>query len=492
MTSELDISNVINVSLQDVPSGLQETNVNSLALFTNEIPSNVDNYRIYTNSRDVGTDYGTESETKKMADAIFSQSPNILSGNGRLVIIPMVASVKATNETLETPDISLNLANFQAVSDGEFNISVDGNAFDVLALDFTNAVDLQDVVDIMQKKLINVKVELISDIDIKFSSKKVGTVSEITIISAGGSGTDITVASLLNITGASTTAGINSSGETLLEAIARIENEIQFTGVITNLEIEDAVIETTSNSIQSTKYIWVQQFVSFEDLEGVCKTIKDAGNNRTRCLLYSIGLVEANLMKSCYVGRAFSVNFSGSNTTQTLNLKELKTIISDPNMSQTLLTKAKDNGVDLYVSYAGVPSIVSNGENDYFDFVYNNVWLKNALEVAGFNYLRQTNTKIPQVESGMDGLKNAYSQVCERAIRNRMIGLGLAWNSSETFGNPEDLKRNITDKGYYIYSLAISQQPQTERDNRIAPLIQMAIKLAGAIHKSDVLVVIEK
>jgi len=247
MTSELDISNVINVSLQDVPSGLQETNVNSLALFTNEIPSNVDNYRIYTNSRDVGTDYGTESETKKMADAIFSQSPNILSGNGRLVIIPMVASVKATNETLETPDISLNLANFQAVSDGEFNISVDGNAFDVLALDFTNAVDLQDVVDIMQKKLINVKVELISDIDIKFSSKKVGTVSEITIISAGGSGTDITVASLLNITGASTTAGINSSGETLLEAIARIENEIQFTGVITNLEIEDAVIETTSN-----------------------------------------------------------------------------------------------------------------------------------------------------------------------------------------------------------------------------------------------------
>ena len=73
-----------------------------------------------------------------------------------------------------------------------------------------------------------------------------------------------------------------------------------------------------------------------------------------------------------------------------------------------------------------------------------------------------------------------------------MIGTGLSWNSSETFGNTDDLRRNIIDTGYYIYSLPIAQQSQVDRDARKAPLVQIAVKLAGAIHSSTVLVVIER
>jgi hypothetical protein len=73
-----------------------------------------------------------------------------------------------------------------------------------------------------------------------------------------------------------------------------------------------------------------------------------------------------------------------------------------------------------------------------------------------------------------------------------MLSAGLTWNSAETFGNPEDLRRNITDVGYYIYSQPIAQQLQAQREARIAPLVQIAIKLAGAIHSSDVLVVIQR
>jgi len=50
----------------------------------------------------------------------------------------------------------------------------------------------------------------------------------------------------------------------------------------------------------------------------------------------------------------------------------------------------------------------------------------------------------------------------------------------------------ITQKGYYTYSIPIAQQAQTDRELRKAPLVQIAVKRAGAIHSSDVLVIIER
>ena len=81
----IDISNVINASLTSTPSGLQEANINSLMLFSTEIPSNSDAFRIYLSASDVQTDFGTSSITAAMANNIFAQSPNILSGGGRLM-----------------------------------------------------------------------------------------------------------------------------------------------------------------------------------------------------------------------------------------------------------------------------------------------------------------------------------------------------------------------------------------------------------------------
>ena len=117
--------------------------------------------------------------------------------------------------------------------------------------------------------------------------------------------------------------------------------------------------------------------------------------------------------------------------------------------------------------------------------------MKKALEVSGFNYLRKTNTKIPQTETGMTGLKNAYETKCVQAVRNGLSAPGK-WNDSIPFGNPEDFLRNIEEKGYYIYSTPIAQQSQAEREQRIAPLVQIAVKLAGAFHGSNVIINVQR
>jgi len=296
-------------------------------------------------------------------------------------------------------------------------------------------------------------------------------------------------AGYFNSGAASATPGVNALGETLVAAIARISGSVAFTGVITNLNMEDEVLGETSDAIQAQDLIFLQHTASAQDVAGIGTDIKDAGNTKTRLLLYTDSIAEANLMKSAYAGRAFSTNFAGSLTAGTMELKQLTTIEPDDGITQTLYAAAGIAGVDLYVSFDGVPSVVSTGGNDFFDNIYMDLALKFALESAGFNYLRQTNTKVTQTEGGMNGLKNAYSQVLRRFITSGCIAPG-SWTSSETFGDPEIFLQNILNTGYYIYSLPVAQQSAGDRELRKAPLVQIAVKRAGAIQSSDVLVLV--
>jgi hypothetical protein len=80
--------------------------------------------------------------------------------------------------------------------------------------------------------------------------------------------------------------------------------------------------------------------------------------------------------------------------------------------------------------------------------------------------------------------------VCEKYVTNGYIGLNLNWGSPVRFGDTAKMLANITQTGYYIFSLPIAQQSQTNRAARKAPLVEIAVKEAGAIQSSDVLVFI--
>ena len=293
----------------------------------------------------------------------------------------------------------------------------------------------------------------------------------------------------------SSSAGSGGSGggevvivESLLEAIARVSALIFFCGIIST----DYGINTTwkdlADSVQSygDKILFLPS-VTYGDVAGAFTDITKALDSNTRCLFYSLTAQSARLFAAAYAGRGMSINFEGSNTTITMNLKQLATIAPDEAITQTWWDALQTAGVDAYVDYAGVPSIVSNGANRYFDEVFNLVWLVSALKVAGFNALARVSNKIPQTEPGMSLLKSAYRQVCEQAKVNAYIAPGQ-WTSAEWFGNQEDMNNAILERGYYIYSQPVNLQSAEDRAARKAPLVQIGIKEAGAIHSTNVLV----
>ena len=371
--SILNLANIINVSVATAQQGLGKFNTSNLAIFTSETPLvSITNYKIYLTASEVATDFGSSSKTAKMASAIFSQSPNILTGGGYLVVIPLLALEK------------------------------------------------------------------------------------------------------------------------LDAAIIRTKTLVNYFGILASDEISDADVMLAAAQVQSLhKILFIAKRLATDvDTGAIADDIKSASYYKTRILLYldSAATDEASvLMAAAYAGRALSVDFSGSNTTQTMHLKDLTGIAADSAMTQTILEKCKTVGADVYASFQGVAKTFTSGANKFFDQVYNQTWLVSALEVAGFNYLAQSSSKIAQTENGVSGLKSAYRKVLEQAITNQYIAAG-SWTSPDTFGVLEDFERNIAERGYYLYSLPVSQQSQADRESRIAPLVQIALKEAGGIHSSNVIV----
>ena len=490
MAYQVPLSYTINVSLSSTPSGLADFNTNSIAIFSNETPAFSENYQAYLSLAAVESDFGTNSLTYKMAQALFTPVPNFRSGNGYLYIFPF-SGVNATSGKFTTPALTSNVTAFKSVSDGSLSITIDGTNYVVSGLDFTKITSVADIATVLNNQGLDCYIEAVSD-TIRFTSKRFGTSSGITISAiTSGSVVDISTSSYLNVSGGSTVAGTNSSGQTLAEAVAAALPQVYFGGILSTQFVEDDVLLANSSAIQAKDCDYFEAMTSLKDIAVTGAAIKAAGNGKTRTLAYSQGAEAAKIAAATYATIAKSVNYNGSNTALTMNLKQLTGVIPDSGLSDTYVLSANTNGVDIYGNTGGLGCVYSNDNNGYTDDIEANLWHKKATEVAGFNYLRQTNTKIPQTEAGMTGLKNAYAQVCEKALRNNTIAPGT-WNAAIPFGDPEDFKRNIEEKGYYIYSIPVAQQSQTEREARKAPVCQIALKRSGAFHFSDVIITVER
>ena len=370
----LEISDIVNISVATPPVGLANFNVNNLGMFTTDpflVNTDSDAYRAYTSLAQVGVDFGTGTETYAQASAVFSQTPNILNGNGTLIIFPRVSS-----ESLATAIARcIPLVYF-------FGIIVSGSAF----------------------------------------------------------------------------MPTNSDWKTLADTIQGYGDKI-----------------------------WFLPSATSGDIAGAFTAIQGAHDSHTRCLYYSTTDLASRLFAAAYASRSLSTNFAASNGTLTMNLKQLNGIDSDAGITETVKGNCQTAGVDIYPSIGGVSAVMSFGANNFFDEVYNLLWFIGALQVAGFNLLQGVSGKVPQTEPGMSLLKQAYRSVCDQAVLNAYVAPGQ-WNSAEQFGNVTAMLSNILQVGYYIYSQPINLQAQADRVARKAPLVQIAIKQAGAIHSSTVVV----
>jgi len=482
MSDNLSLSNVINVTLVPTTAGLQLPNINTLALFSSETPQGwgvTEYFRIYKTVSDVITDFGSSSNAGKIATSVFSQAPNILNTNGYLTVIPLLKSVATkanltlqslvyTAKTAGTAGNSITITYTSGATKGSEVVTVVSSAISVqIANSSSTATDVYNAI---------------------IASTSASALVDVQILSGQDSTPQTTVSSTPLANGSA------SSAESVKEAIIRTQPLIYYFGMLVDGEIAEGTFIQLASYVQSIDKIlfYGTNDKTLVDPGGMLDDVKTAGETHVRCLFHlGASAIDTQIMAGAYAGRALSTDFTGSNTTFTMNLKTLNTIL--PSLTptgtniETFALACKNAGVDIYLSIQGVPSMYTSGENTFFDEVYNELWLKFALQTNGFNFLKQTNYKVPQTEIGMNALKSSYEKALIAGVNNGFIAAGI-WTSPDMFGNPDDLRRNILSVGYYIYSQPIIQQLPADRAARKAPLVQMAVKTGGAIHSSNVIV----
>lgn len=494
-----NINNVINVALIAEGALAARDNMNVVAIMTSQQtgPINSSNrYGLYSDSGSVATDFGTDSDVYDFAVALFGTSPNPTNAGGVLVVgywrgtSETVAATAATLSGAQVNEVTV-VSQLQGVTDGSMVVTIDGTPKTLSALDFSGATSFDEIATIIDTALgVTSNAEVI-DNKLVITSATTGVLSTITVASAHTSGTFIgVILALATGTGAVLVQGAASevlSAETQVAAITALKALVNFKGACFITGDTDLVIADLAAWAQANSVLMYDVFDSAANLvlnasTNVCWAIKLASQTNYRMLYSKAG---NRKMAASYMARAHVVNFAAERSALTMHLKTLS--VSAEEYTQSEITAAKAVGLDIYATIKQLPVILTSGANDFVDNRYNIIAFIDAVQTDMFNLLKQTGTKIAQTQRGVNQLIDQGEKTTRGFVRAEVFAPGT-WSSPDYFGDRETFERSIEANGFYWMAGKLADQAQADRQARKSPVLQCAVKNAGAIHSAEIII----
>lgn len=490
-----NIANVITVELLAGGRLAARDNLNVVTLFTSSdaVLNSNERYRIYLSAQAVSEDFGSNSAEAAHANVFFGTAPNPSNAGGYLVIAFHRDNSETTADSAAVLrggqiDQDALLASLQSISDGEFDIDVDGTTVNASGLNFQSSATFDDVVSVLNAGIAGATVTS-DEIGLVITSDTTGALSTLTFATdPAGGGTYL--GDLLSISagsGAVLTQGAASAvlpAETQVDALTALRGEIQFYGAsfIDGVSDVPAVAAwSLANSCLVYNVFSADTNLDVDPTNPVW-AVKLASQTTFRCLYRADG---DRKFATAYMARAHTVNFNAENSALTMHLKEVPVPAED--LSQTVINQAATVGLDVYVPIKLTPVILTSGANDFVDDVYNLIGYVDAIQTDLFNLLKSTATKIPQTTRGVQQLVDQCEKTTRGFVRAGVFAPGV-WTSPDTFGDLDTFNRNIEERGFYFLAGSLADQPAADRQARKSPVIQGAVKNAGAIHSANAII----
>lgn len=314
--------------------------------------------------------------------------------------------------------------------------------------------------------------------------------SSVGYATAPASGTDISA--LLGLTAATSLALVPGySAESPVQAIEALEAlstswySSMFAASVMPTNAQNIAVSGFIEGVSVTRQFGVTitdtSVLSSLVSNDLASQMSNAGYNQSLCQYSENSYAVASLF-----GRYATVDFTAQNSTITLMYKQEPSVVAETlTVSQAATLQAKNCNV--FVNYDNDTAIIQYGvmaSGEYIDTIQGVDWFQNAVQTACYNLLYTSTTKVPQTDSGMTQLSNAIAGVCDAAVNNGLVGPGT-WTAGG-FGQLQT--GQFLKTGYYIFANPLALQSQSDREARMAPPIQVAIKLAGAIQLVNVIV----
>lgn len=178
------------------------------------------------------------------------------------------------------------------------------------------------------------------------------------------------------------------------------------------------------------------------------------------------------------MGYAMGANTGTRNSAYTLAYKTEPGVTAEP-LSNTRVENIKANYGNVYINRGEYYNVFEQGVtfgNIPFDEIINLDKLANDIQLGIMDLLYQY-PKIPQTEGGITQLVAAITEPLEQAVLIGFVAPGV-WKGQDILNLEYG---DYLPKGYLVQPDSLDDQAQADRENRIAPTIYVAIKLAGAI-----------
>lgn len=483
----LPVSRLVRVSINLSPLSASTRSFGVLMIAgSSNVINGLERYRSYDTIEGVALDFGTTAPEYKAAALYFGQSPK-----------PKTCMIA---RWLQTASAAQNLGgilssaqqvmtNWTSITSGGFQITIDGVAKSLTGLDFSAAANLNAVAAIIDTALTGATV-VWNGAQFIVTSATTGVSSAVTYATAPVSGTDISAQ--LKLTASTSIALIPGyAAEEPVACVAALANMsaawygIMFAATTMPSDSQDVAVADFVEALDLTRIFGVtitDTSVLSALVSSDLASVFQAAGYKQSFVQYS----ENAYAIASFFGRAFSVNFNGNRTTITLMYKQEPSVTpQDLTTSQADVLKSKRCNV--FVKYVNDTSIIQYGTMSgpaWFDEIHGLDWFQDAVQTACYNLLYTSTTKIPQTDAGVNQFVNAIAAACDQGVQNGLIAPGT-WNA-DGFG--QLARGQFLKEGYYIYAQPIALQAQSDRDLRVAPPIQVAIKLAGAIQELDILV----
>lgn len=486
----LPVSKIVNVQVQMSPVAAQTRNFGSLLILGDSgvIDTN-ERMRLYNTLGAVATDFGTSAPEYQAAALFFGQSPQpstLYIGSWARTAQPSILHGDILSPTQQA------LSNFTSISAGALGISIGGTVQNITAVNLSAVTNLNGVASAITEKLTGATCVWNASLGrFEISTTATGPSAAISFATSAGTGTDLATALQIRVTdGGSIVAGV--AAETLINAVAEFDN---LSNNWYGLMVASSVVPATADYLAVAAYIEADGSsrifgITTQDTgvlnpvgtTDVAYQLQQLGYKRT-FTQYSSN--SAYAVASIF-GRAFTVNFQGSNTTLTIKFKQ-EPGVSPEYLTSTQAAALSAKNCNVFVEYNNQTAIIQEGvmANGYFfDEIHGTDWLQNDVQTAVYNLLYTSTTKIPQTDAGINMILTTISQRLDQGVTNGLIAPGV-WNAAG-FGALQ--QGQTLSKGYYIYAPPVASQSQADREARKAPVIQAAIKLAGAVHFVDAII----
>lgn len=494
----LSINNIVNVQLNTVPKAPLRKDFGTIALLTPEAGTIFNDEKtryVYVNSQqDVESIFGTNSQTAKATIPFFAQSPRaktlfIARWNKKAVNIP------ASYNTLTSSPVNTSMEVLKRISSGYFSLRIGTEQQVIESVDLSSATTHEEVATALTTALNSHGINVSWDVDgnrfILKSTTAGNQPDKLIGYSVEGSGSGAYLGKMLGLEDgqASIYRGVDSidiPSETIGEALFNLgEVNNNFYGLTVADSLTDDQIKTCAEYAQANTKLFgvtVNKSSHIENVNtNVFKTLKDASLDHTLAIydkndLYAVVSALARLL---------SVNYAANNSTITLKFKQQPTITAD-DITLTEYMKCKALGINIYTYYDDV-AMISEGTvvgGKFADEIVILDWFTDAVQKEVFTSLYTSPTKLPLTDKGQAILMASVEKVALEAVNNGAIAPGV-WGG-DSFGNLN--KGDFLENGFYIWATPMDTLSTSDREQRKATPIQVALKLAGAIHSVDVIV----